>query len=80
MTRVVVSYRGADDPSDGERAAMEGELGGIRVVDRMAGAVLVEGTVREVRARLAGRDADWLVTEVGELRAPAPHRAKRLWG
>ncbi len=77
---MVVSYRQAGDPSDEERAAMEGQLGERRVVDRLPGAVLVEGTVREVRARLTGRGHEWLVTEVGELHGLPPHRAKRLRG
>lgn len=78
MTRVVVSYRWAGDPPLGERDAVERELADLRVLDRMPGAILVEGTLQDVRSPLASRAFDRSVHELRELRAPAPHRAIRL--
>ncbi len=77
MTRVVVSYRRLGDPSLGEQEAVERELAGLSVVDRMPGAILVEGTEQEVRSLLAGRGSDWSVSEVRELHSPAPNLKTR---
>jgi hypothetical protein len=80
MSRLVVSYKFPSDPPPKELEAVEQLLAGLRVVDRMPGTLLVEGTLSDVRSRLATTKPNWSATPVQQLRSPSPHRAKKLKG
>ena len=70
----MVRYRHALDPPKEAMATLENKLGGLAVLDRMPGALLVEGTLEEVSAKVVELGADWVANRQQQAISRPPGR------
>lgn len=77
MSRFVVLYQGATDPSMQEERSLVSALKRVTVVDRMPGTMLVEGDEADVECALR-QMPNWTFSRERVLSAAPPHhRLKR---
>lgn len=76
MSRFVLVYQGASEPSRQEERSLLSALKSAKVVDRMPGTILIEGNEAEV-ASAVRQSKSWTLARERSMSAAPPHQRVR---
>ncbi|MEI2415531.1 hypothetical protein V8Z80_05035 [Orrella sp. JC864] len=76
MSRFVICYQGASDPSVQEERSLVSSFKRAKVIDKMPGTLLVDGPESEI-ARAVARLGRWTFRPERKLAASPPHKRLR---